>query len=204
MTTPDSHKPPRKASSKSTAAAPSRDAGAKPAATLPERAAAIRLCCFDVDGSLTDGRLYIDADGRETKAFHVHDGQGLRLLQDNGITVAFVTARRSKAVAARARELGLKHAFVGVKDKLACVRHLVEELGLDLGQVAFFGDDLPDLRVFKSVGLAAAPANAHAWVKPHVHWLGQREGGNGAAREFCDFILESQGLRGKILEGLLA
>lgn len=168
-------------------------------AKLAKRAARIKLCCFDVDGSLTDGRLFIDAEGNETKAFHVHDGLGLRLLEENGIAVALVTARKSKAAVARGRELGLKHVFVSVKDKLACVRHLCKTLGLEMEEVAFFGDDLPDLAALLAVGLAAIPANAHAWVQPHAHWISPLRAGEGAARSFCDFLLENQGLKEKIL-----
>jgi 3-deoxy-D-manno-octulosonate 8-phosphate phosphatase (KDO 8-P phosphatase) len=199
---------PTKPAKKATAPpkAPSKAKGTPVAGTpasAGERASAIRLCCFDVDGSLTDGRLVLDTEGGEGKAFHVHDGLGLRLLEDNGIVVALVTARDSRAAVARGRELGLRNVFVGVKDKLACVRHLAGQLGLELHQVAFFGDDLPDLRAFVAVGLAAGPADTHPWVRGHVHWLGTREGGRGAAREFCDFILEAQGLRQRILDGLL-
>jgi len=187
-----------------TAAKTATQAAASTAPLTPQqRAERIKLCCFDVDGSLTDGRLFFDAEGSESKAFHAHDGQGLRLLEDNGITVALITARNSKAAVARGRELGLKHVFVGVKDKLACVEHLARTLQLELEQVAFFGDDLPDLRAFSAVGLSAAPANAHAWVQPHVHWLSGLDGGKGAARSFCDLILEARGLKEKILAGLL-
>ena len=187
---------------------PGKSAAKKPVkAAVPStpttRAARVKLCCFDVDGSLTDGRLSLDANGLEHKAFHVHDGQGLRLLEDNGITVALVTARNSQAAVARGFELGLQHVYIGVKDKLACVSHLAKTLELDLDEVAFFGDDLPDLRVFASVGLAAAPANAHPWVLPHAHWTSPLAGGAGAARSFCDFVLEAKGLKDKIIAGFL-
>lgn len=196
-------KPSAKATAKTTTRPSAKSDAKKTPATLHERAAGVKLCCFDVDGSLTDGRLFLDAEGREMKAFHVHDGQGLRLLEDNGITVAFITARNSQAAVARGRELGIKHVFIGVKDKLACVTHLARELELDLAQVAFFGDDLPDLRAFALVGLAAAPANAHPWILPHAHWLSPLNGGSGAARSFCDLILEAHGLRETIVAGFL-
>lgn len=152
------------------------------------RAARVRLACFDVDGTLTDGRLYIGDDGRETKSFHVHDGMGLSLLRRAGITVAFVTARDSRAAEHRARDLGVE-AHVGVKDKRACIEALRQRLGLAADQVAFMGDDLTDLDVLAAVGFAAAPGDAHPSILPHVHWQASLRGGEGAAREFCDLVL---------------
>jgi len=158
---------------------------------LLARAAKIRLACFDVDGTLTDGRLYIDSDGRESKAFHVADGQGLVLLRKAGIAVAFITARNSTVVPYRAAELGVE-AHVGVRDKRACVEALCERLGLSSDAVAFMGDDLPDRAPMRAAGLAVAPANAHAWVSEVAHWQTAASGGNGAARELCDLILVAQ------------
>lgn len=159
---------------------------------LLARAARIRLACFDVDGTLTDGRLYLDGEGREQKAFHVQDGQGLVLLKRAGIEVAFITARGGTVAVARGRELGVQ-VFTGVKDKLAQVRVLCEGLGIGLEDVAFMGDDLPDVPPFHAVGLAIAPANAHPWTASHAHWRTRGRGGEGAAREACDLILGSQG-----------
>jgi len=161
-------------------------------ADLLERAAKIRLACFDVDGTLTDGRLWFDADGRESKAFSVVDGQGLSLLRKSGIEVAFVTARNSAASAHRARDLGVR-SHVGVGDKFACVEGLANELGIGLDQVAFMGDDLPDIRIMRAVGLAVAPAGAHAWTRERAHWCTAARGGEGAARELCDLLLSAQG-----------
>ncbi|MBA3931255.1 3-deoxy-D-manno-octulosonate 8-phosphate phosphatase (KDO 8-P phosphatase) [Pseudoxanthomonas japonensis] len=156
------------------------------------RAARIRLACFDVDGTLTDGRLFLDGEGREQKAFHVQDGQGLVLLKRAGIEVAFITARSGTVAVARGRELGVQ-VFTGVKDKLAKVRELAAGLGIGLGQVAFMGDDLPDVPPFRAVGLAIAPADAHPWTAQHAHWRTRRAGGQGAAREACDLLLGTQG-----------
>ena len=172
----------------------------QPTPDLLERAARVRLACFDVDGTLTDGRLFYDAEGRESKAFHVLDGQGLRLLEDHGIAVALVTARRGAALQARARDLRLERVHAGVKDKAACLRQLCEELGLGLDEVAHMGDDLPDLPALMLAGLSAAPANAHPWVAERVHWRSRANGGHGAARELCDLILEARGLRAAVLE----
>jgi 3-deoxy-D-manno-octulosonate 8-phosphate phosphatase (KDO 8-P phosphatase) len=158
---------------------------------LLARAARVRLACFDVDGTLTDGRLGLDSEGRETKSFHVRDGQGLALLRRAGIATAFVTARGGEAAARRAAELGAE-ACIAVDDKLACVRGLAERLGVGLDAVAFMGDDLADLAVLRAVGLAAAPADAHPWIAARVHWRTTARGGEGAARELCDLVLGAQ------------
>ena len=166
---------------------------------LLARASRIRLACFDVDGTLTNGDLTFGADGRESKTFNVQDGLGLRLLEENGITVALVTARESLAVVARGHDLKLRHVHTGVKDKAACVRQLCETLGIGTDQAAHMGDDLHDLPALAIVGLAVAPANAHAWVTARVHWSTPSSGGSGAGRELCDLILEAQGLRPAVL-----
>ena len=129
---------------------------------LKKRAENIRLVCFDVDGTLTDGKLYFDAEGRESKAFNVHDGQGLRLLEDNGIAVAFITARASESARARARDLRLSHVFIGVKDKSACLEALCKQLNITTQQAAFMGDDVPDLAAMKRCALACAHNASHA------------------------------------------
>jgi 3-deoxy-D-manno-octulosonate 8-phosphate phosphatase (KDO 8-P phosphatase) len=160
-------------------------------------AAAVRLACFDVDGTLTDGRLGFDSAGHEFKTFHVHDGQGLVLLRRAGVEVALITARRSQVVERRAEELGVR-AFCGVADKLACVRGLAEELGVGLDAVAFMGDDLPDAPPMRAVSLAVSPANAHPWTAAAAHWRTRANGGAGAARELCDLLL---GARGALPDG---
>ncbi|AWV06558.1 KdsC family phosphatase [Marilutibacter maris] len=170
-------------------------------ADIRERAGRIRLVCFDVDGTLTDGHLGFDSEGREFKAFHVHDGMGLVMLRKSGIAVAFVTARASAVAEQRADELGVE-AHTGVKDKLACVREIAARLGIGLDEVAFMGDDLPDLKVMPHVGLSAAPANAHPWTRERVHWRTCAAGGHGAAREFCDLLLAAQGHAETLLNDL--
>jgi 3-deoxy-D-manno-octulosonate 8-phosphate phosphatase (KDO 8-P phosphatase) len=172
-------------------------------ADLHERAAGIRLAVFDVDGSLTDGRLWFDAEGRESKAFHVQDGLGLRLLEEHGIAVALITARASAAVLARARDLRLERVYTGIADKRQCLQALCSELDIPLGAVAYLGDDLPDLAVFPLVGLAATPADGHPWVRERAHWVSARTGGGGAARELCDLILGAHGLEDAVLSRYL-
>ena len=172
-------------------------------ADVRERAAKVRLVAFDVDGTLTDGRLGIDGNGVESKQFHVHDGQGLKLLREAGIDVALITARAGTLVNMRAAELGVEHVFLGVADKLACIDGLIAQLGLTREQVAFMGDDLPDLAVLSVVGLGVAPANAHPWVRERVRWRTQAGGGNGAARELCDLVLAARGEADNVLRRYL-
>jgi 3-deoxy-D-manno-octulosonate 8-phosphate phosphatase (KDO 8-P phosphatase) len=168
-------------------------------ADLLARAARVRLACFDVDGTLTNGDLTYDSEGRESKTFHVQDGLGLRLLEDHGIRVALITARESSAVIARGRDLRLSHVHTAVKDKAACLRMLCETHGLGLDEAAHMGDDLHDLPALAIAGLAVAPANAHAWVLPRVHWVTAARGGDGAARALCDLVLHARGLDAAVL-----
>ncbi|HET6555489.1 MAG TPA: HAD-IIIA family hydrolase [Dyella sp.] len=157
------------------------------------RAAKIRLAVFDVDGTLTDGRLWYGEDGHETKVFHVHDGLGLKRLMANGVQVAIISARISHPVALRAEELDIAHVYQGQGDKRACLDQLLEALALSPEEVAFVGDDLPDLPPMRIVGLAVAVANAHPWVAEQAHWQTTHGGGLGAAREVADVILHAQG-----------
>ena len=160
---------------------------------LLARAAKIRVVAFDVDGTLTDGRLWYGEDGHEAKIFHVHDGLGLKRLQANGVQVALITARISHPVALRAEELEIAHVYQGQGDKRACLEALLEALKLAPEQAAFVGDDLPDLPAMRIAGLAVAVANAHPWVAEATHWQTRLPGGMGAAREVCDLILHAQG-----------
>ncbi|WP_407352414.1 KdsC family phosphatase [Luteimonas sp. R10] len=168
---------------------------------LLARAAKIRLACFDVDGTLTDGRLLFDAAGGEMKAFHVHDGQGLALLRKAGIAVALVTARASAAVERRAAELGVQ-AHCAVGDKRAKVEEIRAHLGVGSDEVAFMGDDLPDLAPMRAAGLAVAPANAHCWTAAHAHWRTSARGGEGAVRELCDLLLTAQNRVDALIAGM--
>ena len=155
-------------------------------------AANIRLACFDVDGTLTDGRLYYDHAGNESKAFFVQDGLGLKLLQKHGIHPVLITARNSLSAQKRGADLGID-TQIAVGDKLSSVRALCERFGIGLEQVTFLGDDLPDLAPLCAVGLAVAPADAHPLIAERVHWCTHAAGGRGAARELCDVLLAAQG-----------
>jgi 3-deoxy-D-manno-octulosonate 8-phosphate phosphatase (KDO 8-P phosphatase) len=169
-------------------------------AQIRERAARIGLVCLDVDGTLTDGRLYFDGDGREIKSFNVLDGQGLTQLRRFGIHVALITARNSQAAKRRGDDLRLE-TFIGVKDKLTCMDELAARHGLDRQRTAFVGDDLPDLDCLRVAGLSVAPANAHPWIAEVVHWRTRARAGEGAVREVCDVLLAAQGHVPAILAG---
>ena len=166
---------------------------------LIERARRIRLACFDVDGTLTDGRLHFDDGGHEHKAFHAQDGMGLAIVRQHGIEVAMITARKSIVTENRGRELRLTEVHTAIHDKLAVTHEIAGRLGIGMDEVAFMGDDLVDLGAFAHVGLAVAPADAHPWTAAHAHWITPRKGGYGAARDFCDLLLEAQGKRAAVL-----
>lgn len=156
------------------------------------RAARIKLVVFDVDGVLTDGRLYYGAGGEELKVFHVQDGQGIKRLQKAGVQVAVISGRDSAAVTRRMQDLGLEHVFQGDEDKLPILEKLLKGLGLSPEQTACVGDDLPDLPLLKHVGLGVAVANAQPSLKAAAHYVTTAHGGLGAAREVCDLILEAR------------
>jgi 3-deoxy-D-manno-octulosonate 8-phosphate phosphatase (KDO 8-P phosphatase) len=158
-----------------------------------ERARQIRLLVLDVDGVLTDGRLFISPAGEEFKAFHVRDGSGLVALQRAGVTVAIISGRDSAAVTRRAAELGIRHMRQGVSDKGAELTALLRELGIAASETACVGDDTPDLPMLRAAGLAVAVADAHQAAKDVAHWITPSPGGHGAVREVCDLLLSANG-----------
>ena len=153
----------------------------------------MRAAIFDVDGVLTDGRLFIGEAGEVFKAFHVHDGHGLKLLARAGIEPVVITGRDSAAVRRRVADLGLERALFGIEDKLAAAEALRAEQALDWGQIAVIGDDWPDLPLLGRAGFACAPPDAHAEVRALVHHVTAARAGAGAAREFCDILLQACG-----------
>ena len=163
----------------------------------------MKAAIFDVDGVLTDGRLYIGEAGESFKAFSALDGHGLKLLQQGGIKPLVITGRDSAAVRRRVAELSLDHAVYGAHDKLAAASALLAGLGLDWAEVAVIGDDWPDLPLLTRAGFACAPSNAHAEVKAAAHYTTAARGGHGAAREFCDLLLMANGRYGALLHGQL-
>jgi 3-deoxy-D-manno-octulosonate 8-phosphate phosphatase (KDO 8-P phosphatase) len=155
-------------------------------------AAAIRLLVLDVDGVLTDGRLYYGARGEALKAFHVRDGYGIKALRRAGIEIAVISGRRSPAVSTRCRELGIRHVIQGVEDKLQALTRLRSKLRLLPSVCACVGDDTPDVPLMRSVGLAFAVADAHPDARAAAHHATTRSGGRGAVREVCDRLLAAR------------
>ncbi|MCL6415231.1 HAD family hydrolase [Aestuariirhabdus sp. Z084] len=168
-----------------------------------EKAKQVRLAVFDVDGVLTNGQLLFSENGEELKAFSTLDGQGIKMLQRAGIETAIITGRTSQLVARRAKNLGISHLVQGREDKLIALKELLPSLQLELHQVAYLGDDLPDLAAIRHVALGAAVANAHSFVKQHAIAVTQSSGGQGAAREFCDALLAAQGKLQSALDSYL-
>ena len=160
---------------------------------LIERAKAIRLAIFDVDGVLTDGRLYFMPDGTEFKSFNTLDGHGIKMLIASGVEVAIISGRQSPLVERRAANLGIRHLIQGREDKLTALAELRETVPVEMREIAFLGDDLPDLPVIRRVGLGMAVATADTFVREHAHGVTRAAGGAGAAREFCELIMRAQG-----------
>ncbi len=163
------------------------------AAALSRRAGRVRLIALDVDGVLTDGRLYFGARGETLKAFDVRDGYGIRLLQDCGIDVAIITGRSSAIVKARARDLGIEKVLQGQRDKRQSLVKMLAGAGLGAEQCAYMGDDWPDLGALAIAGLAATVADAPQDVRACVHWVAPSPGGRGAVRDLACLVLRAQG-----------
>lgn len=160
--------------------------------TALQAAQNIRLVVLDVDGVLSDGRLYYSEGGGELKAFHIRDGLGIKLLQRNAIQVAIITGRSSQLLTRRAQELGIEIVIQGRDDKLAALHELLAAHPHPLEHVAYMGDDLQDLRAIRAVGLGMTVADAHPLVAEHALWRATCAGGGGAVREAAEFILQAQ------------
>lgn len=167
------------------------------------RGLTMRAAIFDVDGVLTDGQLYIGADGEAFKAFHVLDGHGLKMLKLGGIEPLVITGRDSPAVRRRLADLGIQHTVFGAADKLAAAAPLLQALAIEWPDVAVIGDDWPDLPLLARAGFACAPPNAHAEALALAHHVTRARGGHGAAREFCDLLLMAAGRYAGLLQGHL-
>ncbi len=165
-----------------------------------ERARRIVVVAFDVDGTLTDGRIHIGPEGEAMKSFYVRDGLGLSLLRRAGLHCALVTARESAIVARRAAELGIDDVMQGVARKGEALARLAQRAGVETARVAYMGDDWPDLPAMRRAGLAAAPAGAPPEILERAHWISRRPAGAGAVRDFCEFILRAQGRWQGLLE----
>lgn len=162
-------------------------------------AQSIRLLLLDVDGVLTDGKLYFDNSGNEMKAFNTQDGHGIKLLQKTGVKVGIITGRSSALVERRAKDLGISILIQGREDKFTALQEILATHPIALEQIAFMGDDHPDLTCMVNVGLAMTTANAHPDVIAQAHWQSSRNGGDGAVREACDYLMKSQGTHQALL-----
>ena len=152
----------------------------------------IRLLILDVDGVLTDGKLYYASEGEVLRSFFVGDGLGIRLLIEAGVEVAIISGRNAKLVEARSKDLGIKYLYQGALNKKAALEDLLEILQIMPHHVAFMGDDIIDIPIFTRVGFAASPHNAHPDVIAYTHWQSRYRGGEGAVRELIDMILQAQ------------
>jgi len=156
------------------------------------RAAHIKLLVCDVDGVFSDGRIYLGNDGEELKAFHTKDGFGIKALAGSGVDVAIITGRRSNIVATRMKALNVKHIIQGEENKLPALIALAKQLNLTTEQIAYIGDDTPDLACINHVNLGVAVQDAHPQVRNDANYITFTRGGFGAVRELCDLIMQSQ------------
>ena len=160
----------------------------------------IKLLLLDVDGVLTDGSIYYNDEGQETKPFNVKDGFGMKMLMSAGIELGIVTGRRSKALAHRCRDLGIDLIFDGISDKSSVLDEIQQRTENSAENIAFVGDDIPDLALMRRIGVSIAVADAHEKVREYADWVTSAPGGAGAVREVCEAILKSQGAWDNILE----
>lgn len=161
---------------------------------LKVKASKIKVMAFDVDGVFTDGSLTFDQDGKEYKTFNAKDGQGIICVERAGIVTVIITARKNGTVEHRAQNLGITELHQGIKFKLPVLEQIVKERGLSMEEVSYMGDDLPDICILEKVGLACCPNDAVDEVKNICNFVSTKNGGCGAIRELCDFVLNSQGV----------
>ncbi|MGH6609703.1 MAG: KdsC family phosphatase [Burkholderiaceae bacterium] len=159
-----------------------------------QRAARVRLLVLDVDGVLTDGQLYFGPQGEALKVFDVRDGHGIKMLMANGVEVAWLSARKSEIVAARARELGIVRVLQGESEKANALAKLLEECGVAGDECGYIGDDLPDLPAMRAAGFAVTVADGCEAAKAAAHWITPQSGGRGAVRALAEFILRAKGV----------
>ncbi|MDD5113762.1 MAG: 3-deoxy-manno-octulosonate-8-phosphatase KdsC [Methylobacter sp.] len=170
---------------------------------LVEKAKKLKLLILDVDGVLTDGKLFFDNQGNEYKSFHARDGHGIKLLRQTGVEVAVISGRKSASVALRMKNLGIEHVYQGHEHKVAAFNEIIEKLAITPEQAAHVGDDVLDLPVMIRVGLAIAVNDANFAVKQRADWVTTLPGGQGAVREVCDFIMQAQGTFDSVLSAYL-
>jgi 3-deoxy-D-manno-octulosonate 8-phosphate phosphatase (KDO 8-P phosphatase) len=172
-------------------------------AVVMEKAKKLKLLILDVDGVLTDGRLFFDNEGVEYKCFHARDGHGIKLLRLTGVEVAVISGRNSNSVALRMKNLGIEHVYQGHENKLSAFAEILEKTGIKPDQAAHVGDDLLDLPIMMRVGLAIAVSDANFAVKERADWCTTLSGGQGAVREVCDLIMQAQGSFQSVLDSYL-
>ncbi|NPU92806.1 MAG: HAD-IIIA family hydrolase [Gammaproteobacteria bacterium] len=170
---------------------------------LRRRARAIKLVAFDIDGVMTDGRLYYTDFGNETKAFNVKDGLGIKLLRSTGVEIAIITGRTSELVKKRASDLKISKLVQGREDKIVALKEMMAPMGIQAHEVAYMGDDLPDLSAIRFAGIGVAVADALPIVREHADMVMTRGGGDGAVREFCEWLMAAQGTLDGILDGYM-
>lgn len=170
---------------------------------LIEKAKKLKLLILDVDGVLTDGKLFFDNDGNEYKSFHARDGHGIKLLRQTGVEVAIISGRKSNSVALRMKNLGIEYVYQGHENKISAFNEIIEKIGITPEQAAHVGDDVLDLPIMIRVGLAIAVNDANFAVKQHADWCTELAGGCGAVREVCDFIMQAQGTMDDVLNSYL-
>ena len=163
----------------------------------------IRLVIFDIDGVLTDGKLFFDDEGREYKSFHARDGHGIKMLRNSGVEVAVISGRSSRSVALRMESLGVQYIYQGREDKIAAFEIILSQAGVEPVQVVHVGDDLIDLPIMIRVGLPIAVADANPAVLERARWSTTLNGGCGAGREVCDLIMRAQGTLEAAIEAYL-
>jgi 3-deoxy-D-manno-octulosonate 8-phosphate phosphatase (KDO 8-P phosphatase) len=170
---------------------------------IVEKAKKIKMLVLDVDGVLTDGKLFFDNDGNEYKAFHARDGHGLKLLRHTGVEVAVISGRNSPIVAQRMKMLGIEYVYQGHENKRSAFGDILQKCALKPNETAFMGDDILDLPIMRQAGLAITVKDANFAVKPYVDWCTESLGGQGAVREVCDFLMQAQGTFEAVLSAYL-
>lgn len=167
------------------------------------KAKQLKLLILDVDGVLTDGRLFFDKNGDEYKCFHARDGHGIKLLRQAGVEVAVISGRKSQSVALRMKSLGVEYVYQGHENKIAAFEEIIQSMGIKPDQAAHMGDDLLDLPIMVCVGLSIAVNDANQSVKDYADWCTETSGGMGAVREVCDFIMQAQGSFDAVLKSYM-
>jgi len=168
-----------------------------------QKAKQLRLLILDVDGVLTDGKLFFDNKGVEYKSFHARDGHGIKLLRQTGVEVAVISGRKSKSVALRMKALGVEYVYQGHENKIAAFNEIIKLMGIKPEHAAHIGDDLLDLPIMVRVGLSIAVNDANDSVKDYADWCTKKSGGLGAVREVCDYIMKAQGTFDGVLQSYM-